>query len=429
MHAVTQYWKTLSASLRIRNYRLYFIGQAVSISGTWMQTIALGWLILTLTGSGSQLGLVLALQFLPLLLVTPLGGLLADAFDKRKLLFITQAVLAVLPLALGLLIIADRIEMWMVYCFALALGLANAIDHPARQTFVHELVGSGNLRNAIALNSTLANLARAIGPSIGGVLIATLGIGFCFLFNALSYLPLIAALVYIRGKELHRSVRQPRAKGQLKEGWRYATSHPVIRSILLMAAVTGTFAYEFQVTLPLLAQGVFGSGVGDYAALWVAMGVGSVIGGLFAAGRSEIAPRHLIFFTLFFGVSLIATALTPSLALAIVGMGFVGFFSINVLSLANTMLQLESAPHMRGRVMSLWAMAMLGSPPVGGPIIGFVGEHFGGRWSLGIGGIAALASIVFILFLLRRDTLRQVPATVQVGLRKTELAEELQLRD
>lgn len=430
MHLLVRtYLRTLSASLRIRNYRLYFIGQAVSISGTWMQIVALGWLVLQLTGSGKDLGLVLALQFLPLLLVTPIGGILADAFDKRKLLYITQSALALLPLTLGLLILSGRIEMWMVYAFALALGTANAIDHPSRQTFVHELVGGENLKNAVALNSTLANLARAIGPSIGGVLIATLGIGFCFIFNALSSIPLLLALAYIRGSELHHMPRQPRTKGQLREGWKYAASHPVIRNILLMAALTGTFAYEFQVTLPLFARNVFGSTVGDYAALWVAMGIGSVIGGLLAAGRSEIAPRHLIFFALFFGFSMLATALMPTLALAIVGMGFVGFFSINVLSLANTMLQLESAPPMRGRVMSLWTMAMLGSTPLGGPIVGFIGEHLGGRFGFGLGGIAAVASVAFILSLLKHDVPRRVSATVQVGLRKTELADELDLQE
>jgi len=396
--------------------------------GTWMQVVALGWLVLTLTGSGSQLGLVLALQFLPLLVVTPLGGILADAFNKRKILVLTQTALALLPLVLGFLIISHQIEMWMVYLFALAVGLANAIDHPARQTFVHEMVGESNLKNAVALNSTLANLARAVGPSVGGILIVTLGLGYCFIFNTISFIPLIVALFSMRREELHTAPRHPRLKGQLREGWRYASTHPVIRNILLMAALTGTLAYEFQVTLPLLAHGVFGSNVGDYTALWVSMGIGSALGGLFAAGRTEIAPRHLIFFSFFFGISMLAVALTPTLNLAVLAMGFVGFFSINVLSLANTMLQLESAPEMRGRVMSLWTMAMLGSTPIGGPIVGFLGEYFGARWGLGIGGIASLISIIFIVSLLKHDTLKQVSASVQVGLRKTETEDELRFR-
>lgn len=399
------------------------------MSGTWMQTVALGWLILTLTDSGSQLGFVISLQFLPLLLVTPVGGMLADALDKRRLLFVTQVVLAVLPLSLGLLIVTGHVEMWMVYVFALASGLVNAIEHPARQTFVHELVGPAHIKNAIALNSTLANLARAVGPSIGGVLIATLGIGFCFIYNALSFIPLLLALFFIRKGELHRGAGGRRGRGAVREGWAYAASHPIIRNILLMAAVTGTLAYEFHVSLPIFARSVFGSDVSEYTALWVSMGLGSVAGGLFAAGRTEIAPRHLVFFTIFFGMSMLATAVMPTLDLAVFSMAFVGFFSINVLSLANTMLQLESAPAMRGRVMSLWTMAMLGSTPVGGALVGLVGEHVGGRWGIGMGGVAALLSVIFILFMLKHDVARRVSAPVQVGLRKTELAPELELRD
>lgn len=405
--------KTFS-SLTIRNYRLYFIGQGISFSGTWMQTVAQGWLVLQLTGSGTQVGSVVALQFVPMLFLGPWGGLVADRYNKRTILYIAQVAFGLLALAIAVLVFTGAIQIWMLYIFALLFGFVRLFDNPARQTFVAELVDAAHMKNAVSLNATENNLARAVGPSLAGVLIASVGIAFCFLFNALSFLATIVTLYMMRTQELHAQPAYIKKAGELRAGFRYVWGSPLIRNTLALMTVVGAFAFEFQVSLPLLAQETFHSGAAAYAALMTAMGVGAVLGGLFAAGRRSIAPRHLVIFALLFGASMIAVALMPTLAWAVTGMLVVGFFSINVTSLGNTILQLESAPQMRGRVMALWGVAMMGSTPIGAPIIGFVGEYFGARWGLGLGGAAtALAAAVGALILLKKSALQKISATVE----------------
>jgi MFS family permease len=423
--AVANYWKNLSASLRIRNYRLYFIGQAVSMCGTWMQIVALGWLVLELTGSGKELGLVLGLQFLPLLVCTPFAGVIADRFHKQKILQLTQSLLAFFALLLGILVLTGLIEMWMLYCLAFLWGLVNSFDNPARHTFVTEMVGSEHVKNAIALNSTVNNAARAIGPMIGGVLIATIGIAFCFIFNALSSVAIVATLFMMRERELHVAQAASKKPGQLLEGLRYVAATPMLLNILIMMAIIGTLSFEFQVSLPLLAQGAFQSDATEYAILWIAMGIGSALGGLFAAGRTTIAPHHFVGYAALFGMTLLVAAWMPTLQLAALVLGLVGFFSVNATALANTMLQLESDPHMRGRVMSLWTMAILGSTLIGGPIIGVVGEYVGARWGLAVGGIAAIVAAAYgTMTLLAKDVEKVVPEAVQIGVQEADLEEE-----
>ncbi len=401
-------------SLKIRNYRLYFIGQAVSLSGTWMQTVAQGWLVLQLTGSGTQLGAVVALQFVPMLFLGPWGGLVTDRYNKRTILYSTQVAFGLLTLGIGLLILVGAIHIWMLYVFALLFGFVRIFDNPARQTFVAELVEAAHMKNAVSLNATENNLARAVGPSVAGVLIAGVGIAFCFLFNALSFVASIITLFLMRKEELYVPPAYQKKQGELRAGFRYVWHSPLIRNTLLLIAVIGMFAFEFQVSLPLLAQETFGAGAGGYAALLSAMGLGAVVGGLFAAGRHTIAPHHLVVFVLLFGLSMVATSLMPTLPWAVVGMLVVGFFSINVTSLGNTMLQLESAVHMRGRVMALWGVAMIGSTPIGGPIVGFVGEYLGGRFGIGLGGAATvLAGAVAAFVLLKQDTVHRVSAAVE----------------
>lgn len=415
MDTITHFGRTTFSSLRIRNYRLYFIGQAISMSGTWMQTVALGWLVLELTHSGTQLGIVVALQFLPLLFLGPWGGLIADQYNKRTILYWTQSANGVLALILSALVFSDSAQIGALYAFALGFGIVRVFDNPVRQTFVSEMVGDEYIKNAISLNSTENNLARVVGPSIGGVLIAGVGIAFCFLLNALSYIAVIVMLFRMREKELHITPRASKKSGELREGFRYVLSSPLIRSTLIMMAVIGTFAYEFQVSLPMVAEQTFQGTAASYALLLAAMGAGSVVGGLFAAGRHGISSRHLIMFVVLFGTSLIATALMPTLLFATIGMLVVGFFSINVTSLANTMIQLESTPEMRGRVMALWGMAMIGSTPVGGPIIGFIGEYMGGRWGLLVGGIVTLVTGIFAArALLTRSAIEEIPESVQI---------------
>lgn len=409
MQAVRLFGRGTFASLAIRNYRLYFIGQGVSMSGTWMQMIALGWLVLQLTHSGSQLGLVTAMQFLPVLLFGAWGGVLVDRFDKRHLLIWTQAVFAVLAIIISVLDFMGFIRIWMLYLYALALGLVRIYDNPGRQTFVAEMVPPEHLKNAVSLNSTENNLARAVGPSIGGGLIAAFGTGACFLLNAVSYVAVIVMLLRMRDDQLYGRMTVPRKRGQFREGLVYARRTPVIRNTLIMLALTGTFAYEFQVTLPVLADQTFHAGASGYAALMTAFGVGSVFGGLFAASRRSTTERQFLGFLLLFGVSMIAAALAPTISVAIVLMLVVGGFSINVISLGNTTLQLEADPMMRGRVMSLWSVAMIGSTPIGGPLVGTISQHFGGRAGLGVGGIVALATALVATTLGRRARRRVRP--------------------
>jgi len=419
------------ASLSIRNYRLFFIGQGISLSGTWMQTVAQGWLVLQLTGSGTQVGFVVALQFLPLLLITPFGGMIADSFPKRRVLFITQSLFVLQQATLGIVVLSGVVQMWMIYYLALAFGIVNAVDNPTRQAFVSELVDREHVRNAIALNATENNLARAVGPSIGAVLIAGAGIGFCFIANAFSTLAVIAALSMLDPRRLqpHQSPARLHPFKQLTEAWSYVRKTQLIRNTLLMAIVIGTFAYEFQISLPILAKFAFGTNAAAYSRLWVAFGLGSVAGGLLAAGRRRVAPHTLIGAALLFGLSMLAVALTPTLDWAVAGMLAVGFFSINFTSLANTSLQLKAEPNMRGRVMSLWTMAMLGSTPIGGPIVGFVAEHFGARWGLALGGAAALLAGLFAArTLLANDRTEAVPRSVRTADLEAEAREEAKFK-
>ncbi len=391
------------ASLKLRNYRLYFIGQAVSLCGTWMQTIGQAWLVLKLTNSGAQLGLIAAVQFLPMLFLAPLGGIVADRFSKRKVLYFTQTSAGLLALILWLLMVTGSVQLWMVYVLALGLGLVNVIDNPTRQTFIFEMVGKDSVANAISLNSTMVNLARVIGPAIAGAVIASLGLAPCFLINAISFIAVLGALFMMRSKELSSAPAAERAKGQLGEGWRYIKSNKILRDTLLMMAIIGTLTYEFSVILPLVAQFTFHGNAGTYAALTVAMGVGSIAGGLYTASRKTTTAGALVKAALFFGVTVLLAAVLPKFTLVLIAMVAVGFYSINFLALGNTTLQLESDPQMRGRVMSFWAMAFLGSTPIGGPIIGFIGQYVGPRWGLAVGGFAALIAAGLGYWLLRRD--------------------------
>lgn len=386
--------RTFSA-LRFRNYRLYFFSQAVSFSGTWMQVIAQSWLVLELTGSGTALGTVLAMQFLPTLLLAPYGGMIADRLDKRRLIMVTQTVAGSLALLLGVVTLTGVVELWMVYVIAACFGAVTAVDNPSRQTFVMEMVGPADVSNAVTLNSVVVNAARAVGPAIGGVLIAAVGTGMCFVVNAVSYGPVIIALACIRRAELHPSARSPRAPRQLREGLHYAWRTPAVRTTLIMLLVIGTLTYEFSTTLPLFAEFTFGAGASGLAMMTSLMGAGAVVGGLVVAGSGMPTPRRLVLVAASFGVFVCVLAVMPSLALACVVLPFVGAASVGTISLSNATLQLSSDPTLRGRVMALFSMALLGSTPIGGPIVGWIAEHFSPRVSLMLGGIAALAAAAF----------------------------------
>ena len=379
-------------SLRSRNYRLYFLGQVVSVSGTWMQGIAQAWLVLQLTGSGAILGLTTGLQFLPILLGGPLAGVLADRVDKRRLLIVTQSTAAGLALLLGTLTATGVIQLWMVMVLAFAFGCIVAIDAPARQSFVLEMVGADDLPNAVTLNSVVINGARAVGPAIGGLLIAGVGIAACFFINGLSYVAVIAALIRMRPAELHLGKRAVRAPHQLREGLSYVWRTPELRIPLLVLAGVGLLSYNFHVTLPLLAKFTFDGGPLHYGILSGVMGIGAVVGGLASARRSDASVHALVRTAFMFGASMLLTAAAPNLPLAAASLLLVGAASIRFIATANAALQLGAAPEMRGRVMALWGVAFLGTTPIGGPIIGWVAQAFGARAAITLGALSAIVA-------------------------------------
>ena len=371
---------------------------------------------------------MLAVQFLPILFLGPWGGVITDRFDKRTLLYWTQSIAGVLALMLGVLVLEQVITLWMIYAFSFLFGLIKVVDNPARQTFASEMVGPAHVRNAITLSSTTANLARVVGPAIGGVIIALFGIGWSFIFNAVSFIAVLVMLALMRHSEFYREERKPKQPHQIREGLAYVRSNKVVRDTLLLMAFIGTLSYEFQVSLPLLAKDTFMGDAASYATLLAAMGGGSVVGGLYAAGRTAVSMRQLVVFSALFGASMLLVGVMPSFAWATAGMVLVGFFSINLTSLGNALVQLESVAHMRGRVMALWSMAIFGSTPIGGPIIGWVGEHWGGRSTMYVGGIAALAAALYVLRLLRAYAKAlPVSAGVEQASEELELAKDLHI--
>ncbi len=389
------------ASLQVRNYRLYYIGQIISTSGTFMQSVAQAWLVLSLTHSGTALGIVTALQYVPIIFLGPIGGIAADRFSKRKVLFLTQSTAGILALILGTLVATGTVQLWMVYVLAFGLGVVNAFDNPTRQTFVMEMVGKAQLRNAVTLYSSLVNLSRVIGPAIAGALISSTGLAPCFIINGISYAAVVIMLARMRPSELQVAPPAERTKGQLKEGLNYVRSTPLLGYALLMMAIVGTFTYEFQVSLPLIAQFTFKGDASSYAFLTASMGIGAVAGGLLIAGQKEVVPARLVGAATLFGLTVLAAAFMPTLALSGLALVFVGFASIYFTSLGNSSLQLFSSPQMRGRVMSFWSIAFLGSTTIGGPVVGWFAGVAGPRWGLGLGGVAALAAAILGLFALR----------------------------
>ena len=377
-------------SLRTPNYRLYFFGQIVSLTGKWMQSVGQAWLVLELTGSGLALGGTVALQFTPILLFGPWGGVIADRVDKRRLIVWTQAAAAALALTLGLLTLFHVVRLWMVLVLALLLGVVNLVDMPARQSFIIEMVGAGDVANAVSLNSVVVNGARVIGPAVAGFLIATIGIAPCFLVNAGSYLAVIAGLLAMDASTLKRTPPLARGPGQLRAGLRYAWSRPELRVPLLMMAVVGTLSYNFSVVLPLLVRETFGAGAGSYGVLFSFMGLGAVLGGLVIATRSRATPRLLVGSSLALGTAIGLAAAAPNLGLVVLAMVPVGVASTSFIATSNALLQLGASSEMRGRVMALFALVFLGSTPIGGPLVGWIAERFGPRDSLAVAAVAAV---------------------------------------
>jgi len=397
------------SSLRQRNYRLFFFGQLVSIAGTWMQTVAQSFVVLDLTHSGTQLGLTTAARFLPMFVFGPLGGVFADRMDRRRVLYVTQALSGLLAGVFAVTVGTHSIRLWIVYLLALALGFVNVFDNPARQSFISEMVSTGDLPNAVTLNSVAANMARVFGAALGGVIAAAIGLALCFTFNALSFGAVLVSLAAMRSSELFPAERVSRQKKQVRQGLRYVRNTPELLIPLLMIAVVGTLAWEFQVSLPLMASKVFHGGAGSYGVMASVMGGGAVVGGLISAARARPRARVLCLAAIGWGIAILAAAVAPSFALELAALVFVGYGSITFNSLAKTTLQLAAKPEMRGRVMALWALAWMGSTPIGGPIVGWTGQAIGARWALVIGGLATLVCGVLALPALTRIDRRPAP--------------------
>jgi MFS family permease len=390
------------SSLRQRNYRLFFFGQLVSVAGTWMQSIAQSFLVLDLTHSGTQLGLTSAARFLPMFLFGPVGGVIADRMDRKRVLYLTQSLSGLLAAVFAVTVATHSIRLWIVYLLAVALGFVNVFDNPARQSFISEMVTAEDLPNAVTLNSVAMNMARVFGAALGGVIAAAIGLALCFACNALSFAAVLVSLAAMRTSELFPAERVTRQKKQVRQGLRYVRSTPELLIPLVMIAVIGTLAWEFQVSLPLMASKVFHGGAAAYGVMASVMGGGAVVGGLISAARSRPRTRALCLAAVGWGIAILAAAVAPSMALELAALVFVGYGSITFNSLAKTTLQLAAKPEMRGRVMALWGLAWLGSTPIGGPIVGWVGQAIGARWALVIGGVAALACGVLALPALTR---------------------------
>jgi len=379
-------------SLRYYNYRLWFAGALVANVGTWMQRVEQDWLVLTdLTDdSGLAVGITTALQFAPTLLLSAWAGVLADRVNRRKLLMLTQGAQGVLAFGLGALVLSGHAQLWHVYGFAALLGAVAAVDQPVRQTFVAELVPAGRLSNAVGLNSTSFNAARLIGPGVAGLLIAAVGTGWVFVINGVSFAATILALALMRTGELHTMPVAPRARGQIREGVRYVRGRSDILVIMVVIGVVSTFGLNFQMTSALMARAEFGKGAGEYGILGSVLAIGSLTGALLAARRDRPRVRLVIGAAFGFGVATGVQALMPTYTSYAIACIPVGLASLTMLTAANTTIQMSTDPVVRGRVMSLYMMVMLGATPIGSPVVGWIGEHFGPRWSIGIGSITAL---------------------------------------
>jgi MFS family permease len=379
-------------ALAVRNYRLYWMGGLVSNTGTWMQRVAQDWLVLQLTHSGSALGITTGLQFLPFLISTPYAGLIADRYSKRKLLILTQISLLLTAGLLGVLAITGVVAPWHVYLLAFVFGIGSSFDTPARQSFVVEMVGKDFLPNAVGLNSASFNLGRIVGPGLAGLLIAAMGSGVTatggvILINAASYLAVIASLRAMRSAELTLADPVPRAKGALREGLSYVRRSPDLMFVFIVAFFAGTFGLNFQMTSALMATGVFHKGAGEYGALGSIMAVGSLAGALLAARRGYPRRVLLVLSALSFATAEIIAGLMPTYLLFAAWLPVLGITALTMLNSLQTVVQLSVPPYIRGRVVALYLMTMMGGTPFGAPLIGWVGQTFGARWMLIGGGL------------------------------------------
>lgn len=389
-------------SLALFNYRVWFSGAIVSNIGTWMQRTAQDWIVLTVLthNDAAAVGVTMALQLGPPLLMVPWSGFIADRFNLRKLLMTTQGSMGVLGLGLGLLVLSGHAQLWHVYVFALLLGFVSAIDSPARQTFVSELVERENLTNAVALNSASFNAARMIGPAVAGGLMAVIGAGWVFMINAVSFLAVLISLRFLRVSELHHMKRAERGHGEVLEGFRYVAKRPDILIILIVIFLVGTFGLNFPIFTSTMASVEFHRGAGAYGLLSSVMAIGSVVGALWAARRERPRLRLVFGAAAAFGVACAIAAFMPTYWTFAVSLVLIGMSSITLTTSANATVQMTTEPAMRGRVMALYMAIFMGGTPIGAPIVGWVANAFGPRWALGVGAaagiVAALVGVIFV---------------------------------
>lgn len=389
-------------SLTVPNYRRFFAGHAVSVAGTWMQRVAQDWLVLDLSDSAVALGVATALQFLPTLLLGLWGGVLVDRIDRRRAIMVTQAISAVLAAALAVLVLSDSVTLWMVYALALGLGLVTVVDVPARHAFVTEMVGPEDYVNAQALNSTVHNVGRLIGPALAGVLIATVDVGAAFAVNAISFAAVLVGLARMDPAQLRRQPPAPRERGQARQGLRYVWQHPELRACMLLVAVVALLGQNFRVVLPLLARDTFEGGPEVYGWLTSALGAGAVIGALASAARASVSAWSLLIWTAIFAAINLMAAAAPGLGVALAMMVGVGVANLSFNTLARTLLQLGAEPTMQGRVIALHSIVFLGSTPIGGPVTGWVCEQWGARAGLLLAGMSAGLAALVVMPQLRR---------------------------
>lgn len=380
------------SSLRLYNYRIWFIGALVANVGTWMQRVAQDWLVLAVLPEGSavHVGIVTGLQFLPVVFISPFAGLIADRVDRRKMLMMTQAVLGALALGLGLLVMSGGAQVWHVYGFALALGVVSAFDAPARQVFVSDIVPATGLANAVALNSASFNAARLIGPGLAGLLVAAVGSGWVFLINAATFAATIGAMALMRTDQLQDRTPVARAKGQLREGLAYVRHRSDIIVLMIVVFVVGGLGLNFQLTSAVMAHEEFGMGAGEYGVLGSILAIGSLAGALMAARRKRPRVRLVLAAAFGFGISAGAMSLMPTYELFALACIPVGFFSLTMLTSANAAIQISTDPAVRGRVMSLYLVVFFAGNPIGSPLVGWIAEAWGPRWSIGVGAIASV---------------------------------------
>ena len=395
---------TTFASLRHPAYRIWFVGALVANIGTWMQRIAQDWVVLTDLSdhSGLAVGIVTALQFVPALVLSPYAGLLADRLPRKAMLMTTQATMGVLAGVLGIMVLTDVVQLWHVYVFAILLGMASAMDAPVRQTFVAELVPAEGLPNAVGLNSASFNAARLICPAVAGLAIAAIGAGWVFVVNAGTFAFTIAALLLIKDADRFPLAHAPRGKGQLREGVNYVRRRTDIVLILVVLGVVGALGLNFQLTSAVMATTVFDKGSAEYGLLGSVLAIGSLAGALLAARRTRPRVRLVLFAALGFGVASGIMAMAPTYELYALAAIPVGFCTLTMLTAANAYVQMSTAPEMRGRVMSLYLMVFLGTTPLGSPLVGWVAEAWGARWSVGIGAIASILVALAAMLWARR---------------------------